>query len=125
MQLLLDAGASIRYVGVYSSVYETCAPWLWNPEIMNDVSQHPFHAGSTASPPNPLVLRGKTQMDELAYSLNGENSHYGTPVNPAAPGRIPGGSSSGSAVSVCARFGGKRERLASFSHFVPYHFVVM
>ena len=52
----------------------------------------------------PLILRGKTQMDELAYSLNGENSHYGTPLNPAAPGRIPGGSSSGSAVSVRARF---------------------
>ena len=44
-------------------------------------------------------LRGKTHMDELAYSLNGENVHYGTPVNPNAPGRIPGGSSSGSAVS--------------------------
>lgn len=37
-------------------------------------------------------------MDELAYSLNGENAHYGTPLNAAAPGRIPGGSSSGSAV---------------------------
>lgn len=45
------------------------------------------------------TLRGKTHMDELAYSLNGENVHYGTPGNPAAPGRIPGGSSSGSAVS--------------------------
>ncbi len=44
-------------------------------------------------------MKGKTHMDELAYSLNGENVHYGTPVNPAAPGRIPGGSSSGSAVS--------------------------
>lgn len=43
-------------------------------------------------------MRGKTHMDELAYSLNGENVHYGTPTNPAAPGRIPGGSSSGSAV---------------------------
>ncbi|EFJ51250.1 hypothetical protein VOLCADRAFT_87871 [Volvox carteri f. nagariensis] len=43
------------------------------------------------------TLRGKTHMDELAYSLNGENIHYGTPINPAAPGRIPGGSSSGSA----------------------------
>ncbi|MEW5312134.1 MAG: hypothetical protein WDW38_003784 [Sanguina aurantia] len=47
-------------------------------------------------------LRGKTHMDELAYSLNGENVHYGTPVNPAAPGRVPGGSSSGSAVAVAA-----------------------
>jgi amidase len=43
---------------------------------------------------------GKTQTDELAYSLNGENRHYGTPVNPAAPGRLPGGSSSGSAAAV-------------------------
>ncbi|GFH10824.1 uncharacterized protein HaLaN_06210 [Haematococcus lacustris] len=45
---------------------------------------------------------GRTHMDELAYSLNGENAHYGTPRNPAAPGRIPGGSSSGSAVAVAA-----------------------
>ena len=43
---------------------------------------------------------GKTQTDELTYSLNGENIHYGTPINPRAPGRIPGGSSSGSAVAV-------------------------
>jgi amidase len=43
---------------------------------------------------------GKTQTDELTYSLNGENVHYGTPVNVNAPGRIPGGSSSGSAAAV-------------------------
>jgi amidase len=43
---------------------------------------------------------GKTHTDELAWSLNGENAHYGTPVNPAAPGRIPGGSSSGSAAAT-------------------------
>ena len=43
---------------------------------------------------------GKTHTDELAYSLNGENVHYGTPINPRSPGRIPGGSSSGSAVAV-------------------------
>ncbi|MCQ4162683.1 amidase [Roseomonas sp. GC11] len=45
-------------------------------------------------------LKGKTQTDELAFSLNGENAHYGTPRNPRAPGRIPGGSSSGSASAV-------------------------
>ncbi len=45
-------------------------------------------------------LVGRTMTDELAWSLNGENFHYGTPVNPSAPGRIPGGSSSGSAVAV-------------------------
>lgn len=45
-------------------------------------------------------LAGRTQTDELTYSLNGENAHYGTPVNVNAPGRIPGGSSSGSAAAV-------------------------
>jgi amidase len=45
---------------------------------------------------------GKTLTDELAYSLNGENHHYGTPVNPITPERIPGGSSCGSAVAVAA-----------------------
>lgn len=45
-------------------------------------------------------MLGKTQTDELTYSLNGENTHYGTPVNVNAPGRIPGGSSSGSAAAT-------------------------
>lgn len=45
-------------------------------------------------------LCGKTVMDELAYGSLGENAHYGTPANPAAPGRVPGGSSSGSASAV-------------------------
>ena len=45
-------------------------------------------------------MPGKTQTDELTYSLNGENAHYGTPINVNAPGRIPGGSSSGSAAAV-------------------------
>ena len=45
-------------------------------------------------------LAGKTHTDELTYSLMGENAHYGTPVNVNAPGRIPGGASSGSAAAV-------------------------
>jgi len=49
------------------------------------------------------TLVGKTVTDELTYSLSGENVHYGTPVNPAAPDRIPGGSSNGSAVAVAGR----------------------
>ncbi|WP_407269449.1 amidase [Radiobacillus sp. PE A8.2] len=48
------------------------------------------------------TLSGTTHTDELMYSLNGENYHYGTPVNPKAPNHIPGGSSSGSAVAVAA-----------------------
>lgn len=48
-------------------------------------------------------LVGMTHTDELMYSLNGENFHYGTPINPKAPHCIPGGSSSGSAVAVAAQ----------------------
>jgi amidase len=43
---------------------------------------------------------GKTHTDELAFSLNGKNAHFGTPLNGGAPDRIPGGSSSGSASAV-------------------------
>jgi amidase len=46
------------------------------------------------------TLVGRTHTDEVAWSILGENAHYGTPVNVAAPGRIPGGSSSGSAAAV-------------------------
>jgi amidase len=45
---------------------------------------------------------GKTITDELAFSLEGRNAHYGTPVNPVRPDCLPGGSSSGSAVAVSA-----------------------
>ena len=57
--------------------------------------QHLLEAGAT--------LVAKTHTDELTFSLNGENFHYGTPVNPNAPGRIPGGSSSGSAAAVAGK----------------------
>lgn len=50
------------------------------------------------------VLLGRTNMVEFAFSGVGINPHYGTPVNPAdaAVARIPGGSSSGAAVSVAS-----------------------
>jgi len=48
------------------------------------------------------TLIGKTVTDELAFSLEGENAHTGTPVNPRCPDRLPGGSSGGSAVAVAA-----------------------
>ena len=49
-----------------------------------------------------FVIVGRTNMTEFAYSGLGLNPHYGTPRNPwdRATGRIPGGSSSGAAVSV-------------------------
>lgn len=58
------------------------------------VVQHLLEAGAT--------MVGRTITDELAFSLEGENFFEGTPVNPVAPDRLPGGSSSGSAVAVAA-----------------------
>ncbi len=46
------------------------------------------------------LLLGHTNMTELAYSGLGINPHYGTPDNPLYPGAVPGGSTSGGAVSV-------------------------
>jgi amidase len=48
------------------------------------------------------TLVGTTITSELVMGLTGENEHYGTPINVAAPGRVPGGSSAGSAAAVAA-----------------------
>src|SRR5271157_4147240 len=47
-------------------------------------------------------LVGKTHTDEVACGMFGMNPHFGTPINPKAPTRVPGGSSSGSASVVAA-----------------------
>jgi Asp-tRNA(Asn)/Glu-tRNA(Gln) amidotransferase A subunit family amidase len=77
-----------------------------------DVRGHPTGAGNpdwermhavparTASAIERLLgagatLVGKSCSDELAFSLDGINIHYGTPLNPRFPDRLPGGSSSG------------------------------
>ena len=46
------------------------------------------------------TMVGKTHTDELTRGILGENAHYGTPINPKAKERVPGGSSSGSAAPV-------------------------
>jgi amidase len=48
------------------------------------------------------TIIGKTVCDEYFYSVSGANAHYGTPVNVRAPGRLPGGSSAGSAAACGA-----------------------
>lgn len=47
---------------------------------------------------------GKTVVDDMAFGISGEQRHFDTPTNPAAPARMPGGSSSGAAVAVAANF---------------------
>lgn len=83
-----------------------------------DVAGEPTNAGSVLFSDGPnatsdsvvvrklrmagAVLTGRTNMTEFAFSGLGLNPHYGTPRNPydRATGRIPGGSTSGGAVSV-------------------------
>jgi len=51
-----------------------------------------------------LLFRELFEFFFLIFSIGGENKHYGTPTNPAAPARVPGGASSGAAVAVAANF---------------------
>lgn len=84
-----------------------------------DVAGHPTGGGNPDWPKrNPIPARhawavqalldagatlvGKTVTDEVSLGILGENPFDGTPVNPKAPDRVPGGSSSGSAAAVAA-----------------------
>src|SRR5258708_9222736 len=75
-----------------------------NPDYLRDAAL----AGSTAPPVQALLdagadLVGKTHCDEMCFGVEGENHFYGTPENVNAPGRIPGGSSSGSAAAAARK----------------------
>ena len=48
------------------------------------------------------VVAGSTKLHEFAFGVTGINPYDGTAANPAAPGRVPGGSSSGSAAAVAS-----------------------
>lgn len=72
-----------------------------NPNFLAGAAVETEHAATVAALLEAGAdLVGKTLTDELAFSLSGTNVHYGTPVNPRAPGRVPGGSSCGSVVAV-------------------------
>ena len=112
---MADAMDTLRRVGREPSRYAGIPVSL---KDLFDIAGEPTPAGSRVladSPPAiahaPVVQRmlaagfvpvGRTNMTEFAFSGLGINPHYGTPLSPwdRATGRIPGGSSSGTAVSV-------------------------
>lgn len=83
-----------------------------------DIAGHPTRSGSRAFAHAPAATKnaevvdaiidagwqivGKTNLHELAFGVTGINDWTGTPINPQAPDRVPGGSSSGSASAVAA-----------------------
>ncbi len=74
-----------------------------NPDWLREQEPAPAHAWAVGRLLDAgASLFGKTITDELAFSLTGRNVHYGMPLNPAAPNRTPGGSSSGSVSAVAA-----------------------
>ncbi|MBM9459997.1 amidase [Nocardioides sp. zg-536] len=72
-----------------------------NPDRLAEATPAPRHAVAVQRllDAGARVI-GKSHTDELAFSLSGTNVHYGTPLNPRAADRVPGGSSSGSVSAV-------------------------
>ncbi len=72
-----------------------------NPTYLESVRPEPSTAPAVADLlRGGASLRGIARTDEFAYSVAGDNAHYGTPPNGALPGALPGGSSSGPASAV-------------------------
>lgn len=87
---LVDIAGLVTTAG--SAVYRHAAPAQHDAPIVRNLAA----AG--------MVTLGKTNLSEFAYSALGLNPHFGTPLNPRSSDlpRVPGGSSSGSAVAVAA-----------------------
>jgi len=74
-----------------------------SPEWLAEQKPASVHASAVANILDAgATIIGKTICDEFFFSITGANAHYGTPENLRAPGRLPGGSSSGSAAATAA-----------------------
>ena len=98
-QLLSGLSLAVKDIFDVEGCHTGCGnpDWLRTHEVAGKsapVVQKLIDAGAT--------MIGKTVTEEMAYSIVGENAFYGAPVNVNAPGRVAGGSSSGSAAAVAA-----------------------
>jgi aspartyl-tRNA(Asn)/glutamyl-tRNA(Gln) amidotransferase subunit A len=106
--LVLTGGPLGRLHGVPVSLKDLCstrdAPTTAGSRILAEVTPAEDATVVTRLRRAGAVILGKLNMHEFAYGPEGINSHFGTPRNPWDPRthRIPGGSSSGSAVAVAA-----------------------
>jgi amidase len=99
----MDLGGDGLRVGVKDSIDIAGFPTRMGSACLRDAPAAQRHADVVQSLLSAgCRIVGKTNMHELAYGVTGINHWSGTPVNPRAPGRIPGGSSTGSAVAVAA-----------------------
>ncbi|SFJ45382.1 aspartyl-tRNA(Asn)/glutamyl-tRNA(Gln) amidotransferase subunit A [Bradyrhizobium sp. Gha] len=89
VKALFDVAGTVTSSG--SAVLRALAPAVEDAEIVKRLRA----AGA--------IVIGKTQMTEFAFSALGTNPHDGMPGNPRDRTRVPGGSSSGAAVSVVER----------------------
>ena len=114
---IAESGAFVESFSLAPTAAGPLAPLKFAVKDLIDVAGHPTGCGNPTwrQTHGPATLHavaveqllaagaecvGKTVTDELAFSLIGENHFFGTPLNPAAPTRVPGGSSSGSASAV-------------------------
>lgn len=94
-------GLSFTVKDVFAVAGHSCS--AGNPDWLRSHEPAAAHAPAVAKLLQAgAALYGAAHTDELMYSLGGENHHYGTPLNPHGADRIPGGSSSGSAVAVAS-----------------------
>ena len=95
------AGLTVAVKDMYAIAGERTG--AGNPEWLAD---HPPEKRTASSVRKLLdagaTVIGKPVCDEFFFSVTGANAHYGTPLNPRAPGRLPGGSSSGSASATAS-----------------------
>ena len=97
----LLAGLTAAVKDMYDIAGERCGGG--NPDWLANTRPATSHATAVAKILDAgATIVGKAICDEFFYSVAGVNAHYGTPTNIRAPGRIPGGSSSGSAAATAA-----------------------
>jgi amidase len=97
-----DVGGSGPRLAVKDCIDMAGLPTTVGCPVVAEMAEPALHDAAVVAAAREQGARivGKTGLTELCWSANGVNHWAGTPVNPADPRRLPGGSSSGSAVAV-------------------------